>query len=73
MTILGLVSAGLGISILPASFMRVQLNEVRWLPIADKEAVSEMWLVWSKHHELSQAALRFREQLLLAATVDIFE
>lgn len=73
MTILGLVSAGLGISILPASFRRVQLDEVRWLPIVDKEAVSEMWLVWSRHRELSQAAIRFREQLLMAASVDIYE
>lgn len=73
MTILGLVSAGLGISILPASFRRVQLDEVCWLPISDRQAVSEMWLVWSRRHELSQAAIRFREQLLIAAAVDIFE
>ncbi|MGL4725042.1 MAG: LysR family transcriptional regulator [Scandinavium sp.] len=66
MTIIGLVSAGLGVSILPASFKRVQLNEMRWLPIADPEAVSEMWLVWAKHREQSQAASRFRQQLLAA-------
>jgi DNA-binding transcriptional LysR family regulator len=72
MTIIGLVSAGLGISILPASFKRVQLNEMRWLPISDEDAVSEMWLVWSKHHEQPQSALRFREQLLAAALVDFF-
>lgn len=72
MTIIGLVSAGLGVSILPASFKKVQLNEMRWLPIADEEAVSEMWLVWSRHHEQTQAAQRFREQLLAAARVDFF-
>ncbi|MEW5562762.1 LysR family transcriptional regulator [Enterobacter asburiae] len=72
MTIIGLVSAGLGVSILPASFKKVQLNEMRWLPIADEEAVSEMWLVWSRHHEQTQAAQRFREQLLAAASVDFF-
>ena len=66
MTIIGLVAAGLGVSILPASFQRVQLNEMRWLPIRDEDAVSEMWLVWSKHHEQSQAAVRFREQLFAA-------
>jgi DNA-binding transcriptional LysR family regulator len=32
MTIIGLVAAGLGVSILPASFKRVQLREMRWLP-----------------------------------------
>ncbi|MGU3522891.1 LysR family transcriptional regulator [Enterobacteriaceae bacterium C23F] len=72
MTIIGLVSAGLGVSILPASFKKVQLNEMRWLPIADEEAVSEMWLVWPRHHEQTQAAQRFREQLLAAARVDFF-
>jgi DNA-binding transcriptional LysR family regulator len=65
MTIIGLVASGLGVSILPASFKRVQLNEMRWLPIKEQDAVSEMWLVWSKHHEQSQAAQRFRNTCLL--------
>lgn len=68
MTIIGLVAAGMGVSILPASFQRVQLNEMRWVPIREADAVSEMWLVWSKHHEQSAAAVRFREQLLAAAS-----
>lgn len=67
MTIIGLVAAGMGVSILPASFHRVQLNEMRWVPIREADAVSEMWLVWSKHHEQGAAAARFREQLLRAA------
>lgn len=67
MTIIGLVAAGLGVSILPASFRRVQLSEMCWLPIAEQDAVSEMWLVWSKHHEQGQAARRFRESLLARA------
>lgn len=67
MTIIGLVAAGMGVSILPASFHRVQLNEMRWVPIREADAVSEMWLVWSKHHEQSAAAAHFREQLLAAA------
>ena len=66
MTIIGLVAAGLGVSILPASFRRVQLEEMRWLPIAQADAVSEMWLVWSKHHEQGSAAMRFKQQLLNA-------
>ncbi|WP_318367813.1 LysR family transcriptional regulator [Enterobacter sp.] len=64
MTIIGLVAAGLGVSILPASFRRVQLEEMRWLPIAQPDAISEMWLVWSKHHEQGSAAMRFKQQLL---------
>jgi DNA-binding transcriptional LysR family regulator len=64
MTIIGLVAAGLGVSILPASFKRVQLSEMRWVAIAEEDAVSEMWLVWPKHHELSNAAQRFKKQLI---------
>lgn len=67
MTIIGLVAAGLGVSILPASFKWVQIHEMRWLPIVEADAVSEMWLVWSKHHELSPVAQRFRAQLIHAA------
>lgn len=67
MTIIGLVAAGLGVSILPASFRRVQLSEMCWLPIEERDAVSEMWLVWSKHREQGQAARRFRESLLASA------
>lgn len=63
MTIIGLVAAGLGVSILPASFQRIQLNEMRWVPITEADALSEMWLVWSKHHEKSAAALRFMQLL----------
>ena len=66
MTIIGLVAAGLGVSILPASFKRVQLDEMRWVPIAEADAVSEMWLVWPKHHEQSPAARNFRIHLLNA-------
>jgi DNA-binding transcriptional LysR family regulator len=67
MTIIGLVAAGLGVSILPASFRRVQLNEMRWVPILEADAVSEMWLVWAKHHEQGTAAQRFKEHLISAA------
>lgn len=67
MTIIGLVAAGLGVSILPASFKRVQLSEMRWVPITEEDAVSEMWLVWPKHHEQSHAAQRFKNQLIAAS------
>lgn len=67
MTIIGLVATGLGVSILPASFKRVQLNEMRWIPIIEEDAVSELWLVWPKHHEQSVAAQRFKTLLLTAS------
>lgn len=66
MTIVGLVAAGLGVSILPASFRRVQLNEIRWVPIIEDDAISEMWLVWAKHRELGTAARRFKQKLITA-------
>lgn len=66
MTIIGLVAAGLGVSILPASFRRVQLSEMCWLPIEEQDAVSEMWLVWSKHREQGQAAGVFANRCLPA-------
>jgi len=69
MTIIGLVAAGLGVSILPASFRRVKLTEMRWVPILEPDAVSEMWLVWSRHRELSGPATRFKTLLLNAADV----
>lgn len=67
MTIIGLVAAGLGVSILPASFRRVQLDEMRWIPVLEKDAVSQMWLVWANHRTLSPAAIRFKERLLRGA------
>lgn len=36
------------------------------VPIAEEDAVSEMWLVWPKHHEQSPAARNFRIHLLNA-------
>ena len=42
-----LVSAGLGVSILPASFARVRVDGVRYLPLAEPDATTEVWLV---HH-----------------------
>lgn len=68
MTIIGLVAAGLGVSILPASFRRLQLHEMRWVALAEPDAISEMWLVWSKHHELSAAAQRFKDLLIAASS-----
>ena len=36
--------------------------------LAEPDAVSEMWLVWSKHHELSAAAQRFKDLLIAASS-----
>lgn len=63
MTILGLVAAGLGVSVLPASYSRLHLAEICWIPLIEEDAISEMWLVWAKHRELSANARQFIELL----------
>lgn len=64
MTIIGLVSTGLGVSILPASFHRVQLSDVVWIPLEEQDAQSEVWLVWSKQREIPAVTAAMMSLLL---------
>ncbi|MCE0462959.1 LysR family transcriptional regulator [Pseudomonas uvaldensis] len=48
MTIIGLVAAGLGVSVLPASYQRMRIDGVIYLPLLDPAAVSAVWLVQRK-------------------------
>lgn len=58
MTIIGLVSAGLGVSILPASFRRTRVDGVVYRTLSDPEATTAVWLVrWQ--NEGSPLALSF--------------
>lgn len=45
MTIIGLVSAGLGVSVLPASFQAIRISGVIYRPLLDEAAQSAVWLV----------------------------
>ncbi|MBA1289916.1 LysR family transcriptional regulator [Pseudomonas japonica] len=45
MTIIGLVSAGLGVSVLPASFRSIRIDGVVYRPLLDTAAESAVWLV----------------------------
>ncbi|MCV9877410.1 LysR family transcriptional regulator [Brenneria izbisi] len=56
MTIVGLVSSGLGVSILPASFTRIRVDGVKYLSLAESDATTEVWLVTARHLPLSAAA-----------------
>ncbi|AJC66320.1 MULTISPECIES: LysR family transcriptional regulator [Dickeya] len=56
MTIIGLVSSGLGVSLLPASFRRIRIDGVKYLSLQEKDAISEMWLVTHQHRPLNTAA-----------------
>lgn len=64
MTILGLVAAGLGVSILPASFRRVRLDDLCWLPFEEEDARSEVWLVWSRRREITAAMKQMMDLFL---------
>ncbi len=55
-TIIGLVSSGIGISILPASFQRVRVDGVKYLPLNEPDAATELWLVQHRYRALSPAA-----------------
>lgn len=56
MTIIGLVSSGLGVSLLPASFKRIRVDGVKYLSLQEPDATSEIWLVTHKHRPLNTAA-----------------
>ncbi|WCY17333.1 LysR substrate-binding domain-containing protein [Pseudomonas aeruginosa] len=58
MTIIGLVSAGLGVSILPASFRRTRVDGVVYRTLSDPEAMTAVWLV-RRQNEGSPLALSF--------------
>ncbi|HHW1951172.1 LysR substrate-binding domain-containing protein [Pseudomonas aeruginosa] len=58
MTIIGLVSAGLGVSILPASFRRTRVDGVVYRTLSDPEATTAVWLV-CRQNEGSPLALSF--------------
>ncbi|MBY1011207.1 LysR family transcriptional regulator [Pseudomonas aeruginosa] len=58
MTIIGLVSAGLGVSILPASFRRTRVDGVVYRTLSDPEATTAVWLV-RRQKENSPLALSF--------------
>ncbi|MBH9298065.1 LysR family transcriptional regulator [Pseudomonas aeruginosa] len=58
MTIIGRVSAGLGVSILPASFRRTRVDGVVYRTLSDPEATTAVWLV-RRQNEGSPLALSF--------------
>lgn len=58
MTIIGLVSAGLGVSILPASFRRTRVDGAVYRTLSDPEATTAVWLV-RRQNEGSPLALSF--------------
>ncbi|WP_296247746.1 LysR family transcriptional regulator [Pseudomonas sp. UBA4194] len=48
MTIIGLVAAGLGVSVLPASYKAMRMDGVVYKALLDEEAVTAVWVVQRK-------------------------
>ena len=59
-TIIGLVSAGLGVSILPASCEHIRVEGVRFVPLADRDASSDVHVA-CRRDERSALVRRFVE------------
>jgi len=55
MTIICLVAAGLGVSVLPASYQRIRIDGVVYRPLLDPDAVSAVWLVQRKDQKSPMA------------------
>jgi DNA-binding transcriptional LysR family regulator len=68
MTIIGLVAAGLGVSVLPASYQRIRIDGVVYRTLLDQEAVTAVWLVQRKGAQTPMAKA-FVELLTLKALV----
>ncbi|PHM45412.1 DNA-binding transcriptional activator TdcA [Xenorhabdus mauleonii] len=66
MTILGLVAAGLGVSIITESFTRMKLDGVQYLPLTNNTVYSEVWLVRHKNHHNNGAAADNLTNLLIS-------
>ncbi|WP_455823776.1 LysR substrate-binding domain-containing protein [Pseudomonas graminis] len=68
MTIIGLVAAGLGVSVLPASYQRIRIDGVVYRTLLDREAVTAVWLVQRKGAQ-SPRAKAFVELLVASGLV----
>ncbi|AVF34585.1 LysR family transcriptional regulator [Rahnella sikkimica] len=64
LTIIGLVAAGLGVSILPASYLRIQVDGVRYLRFGKTEGTTQLWLVNHARRPMTAATRAFMDLLL---------
>ncbi|MCR8928883.1 LysR family transcriptional regulator [Priestia megaterium] len=59
MTVAGLVSAGLGVSILPAA-PALQLDGISWVKLRNPSCTRNIGIAWSENHYMSPSAQLFR-------------
>lgn len=62
-TVAGLISVGLGISIMP-EIKEIETNDLVKVPIEDNNSQREIGISWKEGHYLSPAARRFKEFLM---------
>lgn len=55
-SLLALVKAGVGITVLPRLVMLPEFTDLAFLPLADSDARREVWLITQPHHMLPPAA-----------------
>lgn len=69
LTIIGLVAAGLGVSVLPASFQRIRIDGVAFRTLLDKDATTAVWLVKRRQEQspLTRAFIELVTREALAA------
>lgn len=60
LTVAGLVSAGLGVSILPVA-PSLQMEGISLLKLKEPGCTRRIGMVWSEHHDMSPSAQLFRE------------
>lgn len=64
LTIIGLVAAGLGVSILPASYLRIQVDGVRYLRFGEMQGTTQLWLVHHAGRPITAATKAFMELMV---------
>ena len=70
-TIIGLVAAGCGVSILPASFDRIRMDGVSYRPISDRSATTTLLLAQRRdeHSALAEAFVALAREAAASGTV----
>lgn len=49
-TLIGLVAAGMGISLVPASLQNIQINQIRYIPLREVTPMTAMQFIWRQEN-----------------------
>lgn len=55
-SIVGLVSSGIGVALVPASLRNLSIRTVRYLPLIDVQDQADVWLAWHRHNDSNTLA-----------------